>query len=245
MKKVLTALALSSAVAATTYAQRGQTDREFEGLKGPVRSVSVERATLTKQGEREVEGRRVLGERVRYNARGNRVVEESYVDSGELGRRLVYRYAGGKKIGTGKSVIPTLTMAGSDPAPPQYEPISETYKYQYDAKGNIREWTFQKGTSSSVWAYRVVYELKGGRRVTHQYNPDGAPVSRDVESFDERGNLVEFTTFTPDPGTVFYKSSYTAYEFDARGNWVKRLASVLWRGQPEVRRVEYRAITYF
>jgi hypothetical protein len=63
--------------------------------------------------------------------------------------------------------------------------------------------------------------------------------------FDARGNLAGKTDLDVEIGAVSYKYSYTAYEFDARGNWVERLKTGTAAGGPEEREVEYRTLTYF
>jgi hypothetical protein len=77
---------------------------------------------------------------------------------------------------------------------------------------------------------------------------------RRVETLDARGNVVESTAEEvrddADGGDSYTeKYSYAAYEFDAQGNWVKRLKSE-WTtegGKPRYvpLKVEYRTIVYF
>lgn len=257
MKKLLTALALSSAVTATAYAQRPQTDREHDRLKGPVKSVTVETATLKKDGGRYVEGPRVPAGRVTYNADGNFAEAESYsaVD-GRLTSKAVYRYVGGEKIAEGQVVIPVViapvtgARAGDEsqparppaPLPHNMRPLTEKYKYKYDAKGNRKEMTVEEGGRVRQ---KVVYDLKGDRRETRWYEGGRDLIVREVDRFDARGELAETTGFDIETGAVDQKYTYTAYEFDARGNWVKRVKTWSAAGQPEEREVEYRTITYF
>jgi hypothetical protein len=243
MKKLLTALALSSTITAAAYAQRPHTDREDDGLKGPVYSVLTMTATLKKQGERYVEEAVVPAERVVYNAEGNRVEDEWYTDDGMLVKKSAYRYVRGEKLADGRVITPIIHIPNSsERVGGGMRPISERYKYKYDDKGRVREMTI---VEDGRVRNRVVYVYQSGRKETRAYDGGGPTLSyRRVDAFDAQGNLVESTTFEPGPDLVI-KHTYAAYEFDARGNWVKRLKTESVPGEPEVRMVQYRKLTYF
>jgi hypothetical protein len=256
MKKLLTALALSAAVAATAYTQRPKTDAERDGLKGHVKSVSVETAELEKQGGRSVEGRRVLTERTTYNAAGDSVESEGYENDGTLIGKAAYRRVGGEVIVEEQVRVPTISI---DPAlkkeNPNAEPIKggpvpgdypmqkfvEKLKDKYDAKGNLTEHVIEENGRVKQ---RAVYEYKDGSREGRWYE-GGNLIEHEIEKFDARGNLVETDSLDIQTGAVGVKFSYTAYEFDSHGNWVKRIKTWSAPGEPEYPTVEYRTITYF
>jgi hypothetical protein len=65
---------------------------------------------------------------------------------------------------------------------------------------------------------------------------------------DDKGNRVEWTIFEVRDGTISSKLSYV-YEFDAKGNWIKRTSSK-WvtkdgRSYYEPENVYYRKIMYY
>ena len=245
MRKTITALALSSAIMATAYARLPQTDRENDKLRGPVESVTVETAALKKQGRRYVEERRVLTERVTYNAEGNRAADEWYADDdGTLIKKTVYRYVGGEKLADAQISDPVIHLPNSqERIGGGMRPVSEKYKYKYDDKGRAREMILEEDGRVRI---RVAYNYQRGREEVRSYQGGGHTLTyRRVDTFDARGNLVESIAFNLDSDGRVDKTSYTAYEFDARGNWVKRLKAVSWGGEPEVRQREYRTITYF
>jgi len=244
MKKLLAALALGSAFSAAVYAQRPQTDRDFDGLKGPVKSLTVERATLKRQGKRYVEERRALAERVTYNAEGSRADDEWYSDyDGTLITKNVYRYVGGEKLADAQASDPVIHIPNSsERIGGGMRPFSEKYRYKYDEQGRVGEMTIERDGRVRL---RVTYAHRNGRMEMHTRQDGDAVTYRRVDRFDAQGNLVGSTAFNLDPDLGVDKSSYTAYEFDARGNWVKRLKRVSWGGEPEVREVQYRTITYF
>jgi hypothetical protein len=256
MKKLLAALALSVMLTATAHAQQPQTDRDFDGLKGPVKSVTVETATLKKHDGQYVKEPRSLAERVMYNANGNRADDEWYDENdGTLMKKSTYRYIGGKKLAEGQLIIPILIVPSPGQADDNTQParapasfphsmrsISEKYEYKYDARGRIREMIIKEHGRVTN---RVVYVYKGNRKETRSYVDEGQMVYRQVDTLDARGNLIESTSFDPEAGAANSKYSYTAYEFDARGNWIKRLKTGSAAGEPEMRVVEYQTITYF
>ncbi|HKQ53469.1 MAG TPA: hypothetical protein VJT74_13925 [Pyrinomonadaceae bacterium] len=92
------------------------------------------------------------------------------------------------------------------------------------------------------------YDVKG-RRVDSSYYlvSRDAQVGREEYAYDDRGNVHE-TTRRDDAGRILSKEVYT-YEYDALGNWVKMLASmVVYEGgrvteQPT--EVTYRNINYY
>lgn len=263
MKQLLTALALSSIIIPTAHAQRHQSDREFHGLKGTVKLLVVETATLRHEGGRDVEGPGVTVWRVTFDATGNMLNSESYDDDGSPMEKASYRYVDGIKVAEGQIVAPTITIAApllsSKPGDEQLAklaklpttppnammPMSQKFRYKYDARGNVRERVIEERGEATQ---RIVYTLKANRKETRWYDGGGQSIGRQVERLDARGNPVETTEYGfVDEKTegVMLKTSYTAYEFDAQGNWVKRLKTESGSDSPEERRVEHRTITYF
>ena len=255
MRKLLVALTLGLLSAAVVGAQKKQTDREFEGLKGPVKSVSVEHAASKEQEGRQAEGPRVMAEGATYNAEGNLVVDEWYGPGGTLFMKTVYVYIGAEKIAEVNVRPPSVQIpAGTvlPAAPPRPSPGPgpmlrswEKLKYKYDARGNITERIVE---SEGRVKRRGVYKFQAGRKELQSY-ADGKDLDyRRVERLDARGNVVELEVFEI-KADFKEKHSYTAYEFDARGNWIKRLKSE-WTtegGKPRYVpvQVEYRTIAYF
>lgn len=256
MRKLSVALAVGLFGAAVVCAQRRQTDREFDGLKGPVKSVSVEHAELESQEGRQVEGPRVMAESATYNAEGNLVIEESYMAGRILLTKRVYVYIGADKIAEVNDMPPSVVAPVGivpPPAPPRPRPGPppmlrswEKFNYKYDARGNIRERIVEGGDGRVT--RRGVYKFRAGHKELLSY-ADGKDLDyRRVEKLDARGNVVELEEFEIKADSK-KKYSYTAYEFDARGNWVRRVKSE-WTtegGKPRYvpLQVEYRTIVYF
>lgn len=246
MKKLLAALVLGSTLTAAAYAQRPQTDRDFDGLKGPVKSLKVESAALKMQGKGYVEERRTLNEKVTYNAEGNRADDELYFGSdGALLVKNVYRYVGGERLADVQQRDPVIELPNSSMrVGGDMRPFSEKYRYKYDEQGRVKEMTVERGGRVRI---RNTYEYRNGQMEMRAHKGGGNKVTfRRVDRFDAQGNLVGSTAFNLDLDGSVEQYSYTDYEFDARGNWVKRLVRESGGdGEPEWRSVEYRTITYF
>lgn len=260
MKNLCAALVLGASLAAATHAQKPHTDRENEGLKGPVKSMVVEIAELKKEGGQNVAGPRSLKERATYDAEGNRVHTERYID-GELWAKSEYRYVEGVQTADTHQQYPTISVSSSmalpnlvppnsKPVPPSATPpmkrFTEKFRRKYDARGNVVELVIEE---DGRVRNKLTYSRTGNRKETRGYYEQGSQkvAYRIVETFDARGNLVKVENIEWN-GDV-EKSSYSAYKFDERGNWIERLESD-WVGEGgkrrfEPARVEYRTITYF
>lgn len=254
MPKLLAALALGLLSAGVVCAQKQQTDRETEGLRGPVKVVALERAGLEAKDGRPVEGRRLMSDKLTFDAAGALVEREEYSIAGAMLRRIVYGARGADRVGErfmrARAVDGYLAVAppaGSGRARGEdTRRITEHYKYKYDEQGRISEWVVEQ---RGVVNMRIVYHFEGDRREVRSYLGGNSFFSRLVETLDARGNVVEATDFDVQTGAANAKYSYGAYEFDARGNWVKRVVSK-WAGEGaagryEPSQAEYRTITYF
>ena len=90
MKKILTVCGLCVAVSGSVFPQR--TDRERDGLKGPVKTVRIRQATILSENGKQSESPLLLTHVVNYDQSGNRTELALYDSSGTLTRRIVYEY---------------------------------------------------------------------------------------------------------------------------------------------------------
>lgn len=120
-------------------------DREQDGLFGPVRRVRVEMAKLTLNGGRVVESPKVLLEMAAYDPRGNKFDNAYYPVAGNtLTGKEVYKY-------DDKGNITEMTLHGSDGAVLS----KETYAYEFDTLGN---WTKMTASVAVVEGGKVSFE---------------------------------------------------------------------------------------
>ena len=83
MKPIFLTLLLISLSTFSAVGQKKQSDREFEGFRGPVKTVTVERAELKQSGDATVEAARKPHKTFTFDADGNFVSDKAYNERGE------------------------------------------------------------------------------------------------------------------------------------------------------------------
>ena len=108
-----------------------ESDRNRDGLIGPVRRVRTEVTKLITQDGKSVEGKHVILEIVSYDLKGNKIENQYFPIAGAtLTGKEVYKY-------DEKGNISEMTLLNSDGTLLS----KETYKYEYDFAGNWNKMT--------------------------------------------------------------------------------------------------------
>ena len=228
----------------TPIAPRDGSDASDEGLRGGVKSVLTESQDLS--GTWQVQGRN-RDSFATYNQQGNKLRSESYDSKGNLDTITVYGYIDGGRVASFKSIRQeynpppgSVATAGSK-SDPRYQ---HRFAFKYDEKKRLIEKTSFKSTGE-VWV-RHVYKYNGNQREELLYTGDGSLRWRALSALDDKGNEVK-QTFEGE-GAEPLKESFT-YEFDSKGNWIKKTTSRLvmkdGREQFEPYSVVFRTITYY
>lgn len=231
--------------------KRPKSDAEDDGLKGKVKTVFTETEDLS--GTWSVGGRKPSSMDY-YNEQGNLTKRESYDYRGNPSDIRVYGYLDGDRASHYKSIDyeynPPPMMAPA-PAPgkskPKYDPrYSYKFKYKYDDSGRLIEEAWY-GNSGELWL-RYVYKYEGKQKEQLVYSKDGSLNQKYSSTLDDKGNEIEEIIYDTKDNSVREKYSYS-YEFDARGNWIKRTTSK-WttkdgKSQFEPYSMTYRTITYY
>lgn len=124
-------LGQSKATRASASAAAESSDREQDGLNGPVRRVRVETAKVTVKEGQLVEGPRVLSEIATYDPRGQKIDSVAYpVEASTLPGKQEYRY-------DDHGNIVEMTLRGADGSTVS----KEAYKYEMDELGNWNKMT--------------------------------------------------------------------------------------------------------
>jgi hypothetical protein len=90
MRNLLLISGLCVLITGTAFSQK--TDRERDGLKGPVKTVRVSQATTSSEDGKKSEGPLLLAHVVTYDQSGNRTELAFYDRTGTLSRRIAYQY---------------------------------------------------------------------------------------------------------------------------------------------------------
>jgi hypothetical protein len=232
----------------TPEAPRAGSDAGDEGLRGPVKSVRTEIQYPSETAMTHVGTRYSL---TTYNEKGNKLRTESYDLKNNLELITVYGYLDGVRVSASKFIQreygPSvgIGVGGYLPSNRESDPrYDHRFEFKYDGKKRLTE--KKDFSSNGDLLRRYVYKYEGNQKEESVYLANGSLSWRSVYVFDDKGNVIEVTDFTPD-GAVTAKRSYT-YEFDSNGNWTKRTISWnvvserLRRMQPNV---HLRTIAYY
>lgn len=227
-----------------------KTDAEDDGLKGKVKSVIEETQGLS--GQMANKTRRRSSENY-YDEQGNQIKRVLYSSEGQPFDITVYGYIDNKRVSnTGfiryESDPPPMLVAGSGGKPKKFDSRYQTrYEYKYDAKGNLIEMLMYHNDDSLYLRY--VYEYSGNTIKGKVYSEDGSLNSQDISILDAKGNITESTYYDAPLKGWDEKLTYKYEEFDAQGNWIKRIETLTrvfgGRSKVEWSAVEYRTITYY
>ncbi|MBA3713473.1 MAG: TonB family protein [Pyrinomonadaceae bacterium] len=120
-------------------------DREQDGLAGPVRRVRTETAKITTKGGQPVEGPRAVLETATYDIRGSKVDTAYFLTAGgSLTGKENYKY-------DDKGNIVEMTLHNADGS----VMTQEVYSYEFDGIGN---WTKMSTRVAVVEGGKVIYE---------------------------------------------------------------------------------------
>jgi TonB family protein len=159
---LLPALLLCQSVA---HAGAGSTEREQDGLAGPVRRVKTETAKIAVKGGRPVEGPRVVLETTTYDQKGNRVDNAYFLNAGgSLTGREVYKYDA-----RGNIMEMTLHDEGGSLI------AKEVYTYEFDAVGN---WVKMTTAVAVIEGGKVTFEPSEVTYRTISYYMDEAVMAK-------------------------------------------------------------------
>jgi len=119
---------------------------------------------------------------------------------------------------------------------------------KYDADGRMTEEIFIDGDGALHHRNVLTYDARGNRTGWTLFQSNGTAIQmvRRILSYDERGNVKEALNYLRD-NSIGSRETFS-YEFDPRGNWIKRNTSreVFKEGRSQTEsEVTYRTITYF
>jgi Txe/YoeB family toxin of Txe-Axe toxin-antitoxin module len=254
MKSLTLTIILLLLLPLSVFAQVPKTDRETDGLKGSVKSVVTEIANLKKTSKGKlVESNRRNEEAITYDSGGNRLTWKTYdYVSGLLFESVTYKRIDGDKVAVYEEVenpnkieqiISTTEDSPANKADPRY---SYKFKYKYDDNGNVSEEAWYH-SNDALWL-RYVYRLQSNQREELVYSADGSLNQKYVHTLDDKGNSVEMLAYDTESNKLESKETYEYLEFDAKGNWTKRITSEGDKKSKFVtrpREVLYRKLTYF
>jgi hypothetical protein len=248
--KVEAAKAEPSPLPQKPVAKRGGTDAMDEALQGKVKTVLRESQDLSGTWSVQTRKRNSMDY---YDERGNLTKTEFYDYKGNLSSITVFGYLDGSRVSNSRSISheynppPIMIAEAPGEVTPKYDPrYSSKFEFKYDDQKRLVEKTYINNAGKV--SIRYVYKYSGRQREEWVYSADGSLNQHYLSVLDEKGNRIEWTVFEVRDGAVKSKHSYV-YEFDAKGNWIKRTSSK-WvtkdeRSYYDPTDVSYRTITYY
>ncbi len=213
---------------ACTQAQtiKRESDREHDAFVGPVKKVfqvwSPVSGSNYPTGSRcrsstkvYDEGGRLLRQSFYPGACGSDEIREDYTYAPDGSRTTKSQNIRGKD-----SPPPPPPMA----APPGYkqEPGEPRTVFKYASSGRLVEDASVKPSGKIV--YKNTYSYDDGGRIVEMtgYDREGQVTERRVYSYSGNSRVPSTVTYYGGDGKVYDRTAYSDYEFNARGDWVKR-----------------------
>jgi hypothetical protein len=167
-----------------------------------------------------------------YDAQGRKAETTFYTAGGAVNHVETFEYDDGGKLIREFRRSPDGTIRSSS-------------VYAYDDAGRLAELSLHKWDGTRYQRTVYTYDEKGRETEWVIYLPDESTAMGRKYVYDERGSVTESLRYGN--GVLLSRETFT-YEFDARGNWVKRrvVRETLKEGASHTETdVNYRTITYY
>ncbi len=237
----------------SVLAQNKKSDREADGLKGSVESFLTKIADLKKKSGKLIESSRKPKEAITYDIKGNRLTRKTYdYLTGTLFDSVIYSRVDGDKVAIYEEVenpnkITQIISSPPDKPIKSFDPrYTNKFKYKYDSTGNVLEEAWYQN-DGSLWL-RYVYKFNASQKEELVYSEDGSLNQKYIHTLDDKGNEIETLFYNTEKNKLESKETYEYFEFDAKGNWTKRITAEGDKKSKFVvkpREVLYRTLTYF
>lgn len=235
-------------LAVGVFAQIKQSDREFEGLKGGVKTVLTETADAKMKSGKLVETKRRNHKYMAFRQEGScSAYKLFHWETGELFETNTYIQVDGEKASVIK--MGTAGIIGDapgdrivKPADPRYD---YKYRYKYDGQGRITEESMWH-SNGDLWL-RYTYEYSNGERRELVYDAKGELNQKYTNVIDAKGNVSVMVAYDTDSDKISGKEKYEYLQFDPHGNWTKRIEYEAGNDtgfEYKIREVKYRSLTY-
>jgi hypothetical protein len=233
-------LILSLFFALSAFGQTKMSDREADGLKGKVKSVTTVRELIESKNfyNTTLGKQRDLIES--YNLDGTQTEAIDYefnskdtytIIDGDLTAK--YSKLEERPQNEGLVLIAPPLKNKEQPTQPKDDRYNLKYKFKYDDKGRRVELAFYGNTGIYLGKIEYKYDEKGFLIEERRYNEGSSlketePNVQFVYKYDASGNLVEEkeTSYRPDKNTVRTRT-YDNYKLDSQGNWITRTVTSL------------------
>lgn len=222
-------------------------DWKRDNLKGEVESfIELEYNTIEQFGKIE-KGGRIKGHSIFYNKQGNQVEYNTYTSDGTLSNTWTNKYdEEGRLIESNSFGDFNLKQTFKYDEKGNLIESSDGYFYKYNEKGNMieeyydgffqRKRTFiydEKGrkiemNSKDGLFSKMTYKYDKQENLIEEswYEMDGSLSEKRTYKYDEKRNITEMIIYIPDGNLYIERLSSYTYEYDDKGNWIKKIAFI-------------------
>ena len=231
-------------LAASANSQR-VTDRERDGLKGPVQTVRTRITTTLNENGIRTETPLVLSHAVTYDKLGRRTELALYDSSGVMSRRIVYTYEpeSGRRSGL-------VTYDSNDS---MVRKVVDTYgKEGYEKNRTIEDFN---GDGSVYRKTELIFDSLGDLTEIAEYKADGTLIKKERAPFKETERKYVVTAQNQPSEEVdrlvgFGRGGGDYFDSDPHGNWTRGVTASTSRTYASGKKINttevvYREFTYY
>ncbi|MEZ5425145.1 MAG: hypothetical protein R2747_02665 [Pyrinomonadaceae bacterium] len=231
--KTITAAIFILILCLSVSAQKKMTDREFEGFKGDVKTVSIETRPMSGSGVTERNKKRTVWEKWTYNFAGMKMEESNPQGKSKTNFTYIDDYKSAEMTVEGKA-----------------ETVSNKYVYEYDSQGRVKTEKNYFNKNRPPIVKTVKYDSNG--RIIEKTVNGPTALTKYSYKYDAKGNLIEELQEQKGKGEFGTDSKsrtvYSDYKLDAQGNWTERKSTLYYEGDgrtTEYVSMDYQVFTYF
>lgn len=184
------------------YAQYVKSDLQRQRIKGSIKTVT--------EYERDAKTNELVTKSVsKYNNAGNQLDYCTYAADNSLLSKSVYSYDDSGRLTDVKRYRSDGTL-------------NVRTIHRCDARGNVIVDSNYDGSGTLFMVGRSAYNGNGTRRVYDRFSKEGLLFLKSNFKYDSDGNEVEEKQYDSHHG-LKYATTYEYEQFDAHGNWTKRI----------------------
>ena len=217
----------------SAFGQTKMTDREADGLKGKVKSVTTTSELIESKNFADNTLKKSRPQVESYNADGIKTMRLDY----EYNSKDVFTVIDGDLTEKSSQIVKKpqnqglFTVADEEeekPVHPKDDRYDLKFKFKYDDKGSRIE-TLMYGNTGIVWK-KIIHKYDEKRTLIEElhYNNGKTLNEQYTYKYDADGNLIEMKLelHRPEKNIISYWK-YSNYKLDAQRNWIARTVTSL------------------
>lgn len=229
---------------------KNKSDRELDGFTGDVKKAFEELSPISGYPSHLQPGSRCRTSTRIYDANGRLL--QSSVYPGTCGSdewREHYTY---DKDGARMSRIEEIRGENSPPPPPPPMPPPGSKEdkgppktfFRYDSRGRKIESEVFRASGTLIYKLIYKYDEKDRLQESQNVDPDGKITSKRVYGYEGDQRFPKEYIYIGSDGKTSFKVTYTEYELNPQGDWIKRKSMMERSDGPTYVSLNYRSIDY-